>query len=188
MWSCHCSAPRLWRWSPGSQARQPAAPVLPSILLHVSRKKPRIAGELRLRVVSSDDPESFESGSDLLLPNDRLWTRSLNSLSKYYLPLYEKLREERLVPDDLDTFLSTLASKRLCYRRSNLLYTLNDKFIVDFSIRYSALFIITEQGVEAIKIHNLFFDDRKMYCRAPYTCIYKLPFLDTLILIVLMEL
>ena len=32
----------------------------------MSPEKPRIAGELRLRVTSSDDVASFESGSDLL--------------------------------------------------------------------------------------------------------------------------
>ena len=138
----------------------------------MSPDKPRIAGELRLRVVSTDDPASFESGSDLLLPNDRLWSRSLYSLSKYNLPLYEKLREERLVPDDLDTVISTLASKRLSYRRSNVLYTLNDTFIVDFSNSQLVLFVITEQGVEKLTLNHTFLDHRAMRGYAPYTGAY----------------
>ena len=50
--------------------------------------KPRIAGELRLRVASSDDYASFEGGSDI-------WLRLLYSVSKYYTPLYEKLKGRR---------------------------------------------------------------------------------------------
>ena len=138
----------------------------------MSPDKPRIAGELRLRVVSTDDPASFESGSDLLLPNDRLWSRSLYSLSKYNLPLYEKLREERLVPDDLDTVISTLALKRLSYRRSNVLYTLNDTFIIDFSLYNSSLFVITEQGAEKLILSHTFSDHRVMRGYAPYTGAY----------------
>jgi hypothetical protein len=67
-----------------------------------SPEKPRIAGELRFRVTSSDDPASFESGSDLLKSNGQPWSRPLFVVSRLYIPLYEKLREERLVPDDLD--------------------------------------------------------------------------------------
>ena len=105
-----------------------------SILLHVARKT-RIAGELRLRVAPSDDSASFESGSDLLLPNGQSWSRPLYTVSKYYSLLYEKLREERLVPDDLDTVFSTLPSNRPIYSRS--LYTLNDTFIIDFEASIS---------------------------------------------------
>ena len=68
-----------------------------------SSTRPRIAGELRLRVASSDDPASFESGSDLLGLNGRPWSRSLFAVSKFYIPLpvYEILRKEHHVPDDL---------------------------------------------------------------------------------------
>jgi hypothetical protein len=76
----------------------------------MSPEKLPITGELRLRVASSDDPASFESGSDLLRTNGWPWSRPIYLLSKYYLPLYKKLREERLVPDDLDAVLSTLPS------------------------------------------------------------------------------
>ena len=74
---------------------------------------PRIAAELRLRIALSDDPASFESGSDLLRTDGLPWRRSLYALSQYYFPLFEKLREERLVPDDLDTVLSTFAQEEI---------------------------------------------------------------------------
>ena len=70
-------------------------------------ERPRIAGELRLRVATSDDHASFESGFDLLKSNGQPWSRSLFQISKYYIPLYKKLREDGLVPDDLDAVLST---------------------------------------------------------------------------------
>jgi hypothetical protein len=71
----------------------------------MSPEKPRIAGNLRFRVTSSDDPSSFESGSDLLLVDGQPWSRPLHALPKYYLPLYDKLREEQLISDDLDKVL-----------------------------------------------------------------------------------
>ena len=46
---------------------------------------------------------SFKSGSDLLLTNGQAWAHPLYTLSKYHLDLYEKLREDGLVSDNLDT-------------------------------------------------------------------------------------
>ena len=66
--------------------------------------------------------------------------------SKYSFHLYEKLREDGFVPDDLDRALSTLPSTIPRYRRSNFLYTLNNTFIVDFSSFGSVFLVITEQG------------------------------------------
>ena len=105
---------------------RPSLPPDTKIFLYyyTSPENPRIAGELRFRVASSDDHASFESGSDLLLTNDQIWSRSLYSLQKRYPFLYEKLREERLVPDDLDTVLSTFPLKNLSHPRSRILYTL----------------------------------------------------------------
>jgi hypothetical protein len=135
-------------------------------------EKPRICGELRLRVTSSDDPASFESGSDLLQSNGRPWSRPLYHLSKYYSPLYEKLREERFVPDDLDAALSTIPSRQPRYCSSQLLYTLNDTFTLDFSSTQSNLFAITEQGVERLTLNNLFVDVRRLGRSTPYTGAY----------------
>ena len=134
--------------------------------------KPRIAGELRLRVASSDDLTSFESGSDLLLINGRTWTRPLCTLSNRYLPLYKKLREDHLIPDDLDAFLSTLPSKRLNFLRCNLFHTLHDTFIVDFSLVNFYFLVITEQGLGKLSLQKLFFDTREMCKHTPYTGAY----------------
>jgi hypothetical protein len=134
----------------------------------MSPERPRIAGELRLRITSSDDPSSFESGSDLLRTDRLPWSRPLYVLSKYYLPLYEKLREERLVPDDLDRVLLTLPPRRRNHGRDQI-HTLNDTFMVDFSHQIIKSFVITERGVESLINRNLFFDHRTMFMRPPYT-------------------
>jgi hypothetical protein len=141
---------------------------------YMSPEKPRIGGELRLRLTSSDDPASFESGSDLLLTNlnGRPWSRPLYHLQRYYSPLYEKLREERFVPDDLDTALSTIPSRYPRYRSSQLLYTLNDTFTFEFSNTHSKLFVITEQGVESLRLKDLFSDFRNLQQITPYTGAY----------------
>ena len=132
-------------------------------------KKPRIAGELRLRVASSDDHASFESGSDLLKLDGQPWSRSLYNVSKYCTPLYEKLREEGFVPNDLDAVLSTFPKKKVTICQS--LYTLNDTFIVDFSHSEHKLNIISEQGMELIRFTNAF-QDRRMTKMSPYTGAY----------------
>ena len=137
-----------------------------------SPEKPRIAGELRFRVTSSNDPASFESGSDLVRMDGQLWSRPLYSLTKYYVPLYEKLREDRLLPDDLvkALALSTFPLRKIFYHRSHFHYTLNDTFTVDFSKRRSFLIFVTEQGVEDLVLNQVFCDHRTMHRdRRPYT-------------------
>jgi len=109
-----------------------------------SPERPRIGGELRLRVAPSDDHASFESGSDLLKLNGQPWSRSLFQVSKYYIPLYEKLREDGLVPDKLDTVLSTFPPRVI---RCQLLYSFKDTFIVDFNSAEMFFFVITEPGM-----------------------------------------
>ena len=134
-----------------------------------SPEKPRIAGELRFRVASSDDHASFQTGSDLLKSDGQIWSRPLHVLSERYTPLYEILREDKLIPDELDAALSTLPSKYPRYSHRTYLYTLNDTFIVDFSHgKHQSLFVITEKGAEDLRLKNLF---SKTYPtpRAPYT-------------------
>ena len=138
----------------------------------MSKEKPPIAGELRLRVVSSNDTTSFESGSDLLRTDGRLWSRPIYHLSKYCPTLYEKLWEDRLIPDGLNRTLATLPSRILRYRRSHVLYTLNDTFIVDFSQSKTAFLVITEQGVDSITFFNVFSDYRGICKGRPYTGAY----------------
>jgi hypothetical protein len=135
-----------------------------------SPERPRIAGELRIRVASSDDSASFESGYDLLELDDQPWSRPLYVLSKYYIPLYEKLREDGFVPDDLNAVLSTNPQRPPIYRHlRRCLYTLNDTFIVDFS-DYSkwVLYVITEQGTTTLRSTGLFSDFR-LTLETPYT-------------------
>ena len=142
---------------------------------YMSPKKPRIAAELRLRVTSNEDAESFESGSDLLGSNGQPWSRPLLILPKYYFPLYEKLREEGFVPDDLDRVLTTMPSNTLSFnnpRYSNsrrYLYTINDTFIVDFSIRGPYLFAITEKGFEKMPFIETFLDGREKCNSSPFS-------------------
>jgi hypothetical protein len=117
-----------------------------------------------------DDPASFESGSDLLYIDGQPWSRPLCVLPRYYNPLYKKLREDRLVPDDLDAILSTSTSKLPRYRGSQRLYTLNDSFIVDFSYTKLNLFVITEQGIEVLLFRALFYESYGKIL--PYTGAY----------------
>jgi hypothetical protein len=131
--------------------------------------KPRIAAELRLRITPSIDPASFESGYDLLKVDGQPWSRPLFMLPKLYIRLYEKLREDQLVPDDLDAVLSTFTSIAPKFRRSQFLYTFDDTFIVDFSCYQQDLYAITEQGMEMVRIMAIFCDRRLGVRTMPYT-------------------
>ena len=143
----------------------------------MSPKKPRIAGELRLRVALSNDAASFESGSDLLRPDGQIWSRHLYTLSKYYLPLYKRLREDRLIPDDLHAALAALPSRII--RLNRVLYTLNDTFIVDLSSSTKRFFVITEQSIQTLPLLNFTFRDSRVDCmRNPYTGAYTSHHLD----------
>ena len=136
----------------------------------MSSEKPRIAGELRLRVTSSNDTALFESGWDLLRPDGQIWSRPLFHLPKFFPLLYEKLREDQLIPDDLDRVLVALPSRKSDHR-SHFLYTLNDTFIVDFSSQMVVLNVITEQGMQRFRLQHIF-TDRRDKCgdvREPYT-------------------
>ena len=169
-------APRLYYMipQPGSETRGyiPYPPDTKAFLYYVTPPdKPRIAGELRFRVASSDNPASFESGSDLLMLNGQPWWRPLYVVSKYYPPLYEKLREERFIPDDLDAVLSTFPPKFPCYQQRHHLYTLNDTFTIDFSNYAQDLSVITEQGIETLKFCRQFSEKRPARI-IPYTGAY----------------
>ena len=134
-----------------------------------SPEKPRISGELRLRVTSSDDAASFEGGSDLLQLDGRPWSRALPFLPKFHFPLYDKLREEGFVPDDLDRTLSILPPKYNIFRGRLRLYTLNDPFIIDFSKGPLTSLIITEKVIENMGIGNVLIDQRDKCRMTPYT-------------------
>jgi hypothetical protein len=148
-----------------------------------SPEKPRIAGELRFRIASSDDLASFESGSDLLKTNGQPWSRPLFVVSKRHILLYEKLKEELLVPDELDAILSTFPHKSVRYRQCQSLYTLNDTFIVNFGSHKQHFTAITEQGIETLRLSGLFMETCARIM--PYTG--ESPSLDSPRLIILSE-
>jgi hypothetical protein len=129
--------------------------------------RPRIAGELRLRVISNDDP-SFASGSDLLRINGQPWLRPLHVLPQCYTVLYEKLREERLITDDLHAVLSTFPKKIPRYSLGQILFTLHDTFTIDLAKTAPTLSVITEKGMETLAFGGSFLDNRTTDGRRPY--------------------
>jgi hypothetical protein len=157
----------------GTLIHKPYPPDIKAFLYYsTSPIKPRIAGELRFRIARSDDPASFESGSDLLKSDGQPWSRPLFVLSKSYTHLYKKLVEDRLVPDDLDAALSTFATRFPKYDIKQLFYTLNDTFIVEFSRLAQYFFVITEQGMDSLNLSGLFVDFRGGTKCKPYTGAY----------------
>jgi hypothetical protein len=119
---------------------------------------------------------NFSSGSDLLLSNGQPWSHPLLALPNHYIPLYKKLREDRLILDDLDAVLSTLLQRSpqyYHYRRTQRLCTLNDAFIVDFGSNEVRLSAITEQRMEVLRLSGPFYEERNRIRRfMPYTGAY----------------
>ena len=157
-----------------SEKMTPYPPDMKAFLYYTTLPgRPRIGGELRLRVTSRDDPTSFESGYDLLSLNGQPWSRPLVMLSGYssYFPLYKKLKNDGLVSNDLDTIVSTFPRSSSMYCRGQQLYTLNDTFMVDFHREDLQFTIVTEQGVETLDFTKPFLDNR-VASFAPYTGAY----------------
>jgi hypothetical protein len=74
------------------------------------------------------------------------------------------MRDDRLVPDDLDAVLLTITGKPRYRHLHRPLYTIDDTFIVDFSGFGRNLSVITtEQGMETLRCNGLFTETRKAY-------------------------
>jgi hypothetical protein len=92
-----------------SRKRLPFPPDTNAFLYYfMPPEKTRIAGELRLRLTQVMILRLSRVGRTSWESNGQAWSRPLPYLPKYFPPLYEKLREEGFVPDDLDRVLSTL--------------------------------------------------------------------------------
>ena len=93
-------------------------------------------------------------------------------------PSVWKLREDGLVPDDLDAVLSTFPPE---VSRAQNFYSLNDTFIIDFSHIRLTFCIITEQVVGRLRFYGLVVEQRGTQTRRPaytgaYYCkVYKSP-------------
>ena len=100
----------------------------------------------------------------------------LQFISSRNIIFINKLREERLVPDDSDltAVLSTLSPKLLRFTRpvGHLLYTLNDTFI--YCRLQRVLIFVTEQGIATllVRFKGQFVETRPTP-RQPYTGAYS---------------
>ncbi|KZP06917.1 hypothetical protein FIBSPDRAFT_297373 [Athelia psychrophila] len=85
-------------------------------------EEPQSAWQMRFRVTNSDSPEGFDSGTDLLLPNQEPWIMALKTLGRKQLAaVWEVLVKDTSLSDALPTFrpralkqsIQTLVSARL---------------------------------------------------------------------------
>ncbi|KAF8968796.1 hypothetical protein BDZ97DRAFT_1755085 [Flammula alnicola] len=129
---------------------------------HNPPNRPRIAGELRFRATSSDDPSTFATAKDFCLPSGQVWTRPLFSVATQpaTYPLYQRLLQDGFVPPDLDKSLQGLPRLSIMYSRCQLLYDLQDTFLLDLSRQWHSLMVITEKKVVPIVWLRQFLDNR----------------------------
>ncbi|KZP33913.1 hypothetical protein FIBSPDRAFT_943014 [Athelia psychrophila] len=72
------------------------------LYLSSAADKPQSTWEIRFRVTDSNAPQSFQSGADLLRPDNKPWSIQLRALgSKQYAALWELLLRDGLVDDAL---------------------------------------------------------------------------------------
>lgn len=143
--------------------------------------RPRISGELRLRLTPTSDPSTFPQGTDLCLSkhlnqNDNdapatvtPWRRPLYSIatSSTLRPLYDKLRAEGLVSPTLASALRALPRLTIMYSRCQLVHALQDTFALDLSSDWITLVAMSEHGLASVHLLRHFRDMRAHVC--PYT-------------------
>ena len=98
---------------------------------------------------------------------DRM-SRPLIRISKHYPSLYENLREDGMISNNLDTVLAAFPSK--IPANSRLFHTLNDTFLYDFGSKKFHFLAVTEQGAERVSLFDIMSDARDhMRNSRPYT-------------------
>ena len=131
----------------------------------MSSEKPRIAGELRLRVTSSNDTALFESGWDLLRPDGQIWSRSLFIFQSSTILCMKNRGKINLSRTTWIRFWPSSPQKKFLSPKST--------FIVDFSFKRWVPCAITEQGgMQTIQFQHIFTDCRDNGKVEPYTGAY----------------
>jgi hypothetical protein len=96
---------------------------------HTPPNRPRIAGEVRFRLTPTNDPSTFEQGTDLCFDDTaydntftQTWKRPLYSLATNTStrPLYDKLIEEGIIPPELDKSIQSLPKLTFMYSRCRM--------------------------------------------------------------------
>lgn len=119
--------------------------------------RPRVSGSFRFRVLpsTSDSPESFDKGADLLRPDGRPWELPLYSAvhSEGYAPLIRKILNEKLLEPELLDTIADLPRVNLKVS-SGVLYTLSDPFTLSLG-QAKMITIITEKHLVTFRFRPL---------------------------------
>ncbi|KAF9050625.1 hypothetical protein BJ165DRAFT_1459085 [Panaeolus papilionaceus] len=121
---------------------------------HQQPDRPRISGQLRFRIMPSDDPASFSYGYDLKQPTSRLrpWALPLVcSISKNHI--LSQLENDGLIDHSLLQSLHNLHSLRRHDQRAHYLFTLFDPWEINFSFSSNLIVLraVTELAHGEIK-------------------------------------
>lgn len=124
-----------------------------------SQDRPRLSGSFRFRVLpsTSDSPEDFGEGTDLLRPDGRPWELSLYNAvqSPGFAPLIQKILNEKLLEPDLIDAVAKLPQISLKRNSDGVLYTLSDPFTLSVG-KTKLMTLITEDRLENFRIRPLY--------------------------------
>lgn len=102
------------------------------LYLHSPAEVPKALWEIRFRVTDTNCPSTFNSGLDLLFPNQTPWAISFSAMharNKKYLPLRQLLTREGL---DVDNLANIPVVKRMGQASRPLVYSLGQRFRLNF--------------------------------------------------------
>jgi hypothetical protein len=126
---------------------------------HSDPTLPPLAGQLRLRLTSSNDPASFKEGKDLIRHDYRPWNRSLLCIvaSKGLEAVKTQLLADGLVDPPLISQCERLVKDHAYERPSPItLYTLNQPFFVDLSHGGFRCRVVGEDALSLLHVQHMF--------------------------------
>lgn len=132
---------------------------------------PPMAGEVRFRLTSRDDPALFLSGVDLIKPNGMPWSipllRAAPKVTRYRC-LCQMLVNDGLITPALLEKCDTMISGAETSSRSRFIHSLGQLFDVDFHTAEMAFFTCHDDVYQRCRIRGLFAESSTYKKPVPY--------------------
>lgn len=129
------------------------------------------SGQLRFRLTPVADPDSWASGSDLLLPNGLPWNKTVFAIATMH-PKFTAIRNLMLADGLISSEMVTRCQEVLDWRRSlgpnHLLTDLGQPFVARFqSLDRGQFAIVGREEQKYVRVAS-FFRDMRNRLRSPY--------------------
>lgn len=125
------------------------------IYYHTSPSIPKTAGELRFRLTQGDDPQRFQSGSDLLLVDGLPWNIPLAAIAHNRT---HRIFRRLLLRDNLvsPALMDLCAGFPITRSRSRVIHSLGQPFHVEFHHIHTAFLILSGSTCSRLILPRIF--------------------------------